>query len=54
MNNQRSVLVTGGAASIGAGISRRLAKDGYAVTIGDINVAEGEKLGNRMGSDLCI
>ena len=35
MSYKKSVLVTGGAAGIGAGISRRLIRDGYAVTIGD-------------------
>ena len=51
MSNLKSVMVTGGAAGIGSGISRRLAKDGYAVTIGDINVAEGEKLAKEIGAD---
>jgi len=39
--HQRSVLVTGGAAGLGAGICRRLAKDGYAVTIGDLPTSGG-------------
>jgi NAD(P)-dependent dehydrogenase (short-subunit alcohol dehydrogenase family) len=45
------VLVTGGAAGIGEGISRRLAKAGYAVTIGDITVEEGERLAHEIGGD---
>jgi NAD(P)-dependent dehydrogenase (short-subunit alcohol dehydrogenase family) len=51
MSNLKSVLVTGGAAGIVAGISRRLAKDGYAVTIGDINVGEGGNLAKEIGAD---
>jgi NAD(P)-dependent dehydrogenase (short-subunit alcohol dehydrogenase family) len=51
MTDKKSVLVTGGAAGIGAGICRRLAKDGYAVTIGDISVAEGEKLAKEIDAD---
>jgi len=35
MSYKKSVLVTGGAAGTGAGISRRLVRDGYVVTIGD-------------------
>lgn len=44
MNHKKSVLATGRAEEKGAGIFRSLAKDGNAVTIGDINVAEGGKL----------
>ncbi len=33
MHHKKSVLFTGGGEGIGAGICRRLAKDGYAVTV---------------------
>jgi NAD(P)-dependent dehydrogenase (short-subunit alcohol dehydrogenase family) len=40
----RSVIVTGGASGIGQAVVERLASDGCALTIGDINAEAGERL----------
>ena len=42
--NDRTVIVTGGANGIGAAIARRLAEEGCAVGILDLDAASGEKL----------
>jgi 2-hydroxycyclohexanecarboxyl-CoA dehydrogenase len=44
----RTVLVTGGANGIGAAIARRLADEGCAVGILDLDAAMGEKLANEI------
>ena len=50
-NKQPTVLVTGGADGIGEGICRRLAADGYKVTVGDINETKGTQLAEEIGGD---
>ena len=47
----KSVLVTGGSQGLGEGIVRRLAADGYAVTIADIDQARGEAVAQDIGQD---
>lgn len=47
MNKQKTVIVTGGASGIGKAAVERLIRDGWAVTIADVNVAEGEVLAAR-------
>ena len=44
----RTVLVTGGANGIGAAIARRLAEEGCAVGILDLDAAAGEKLAGEI------
>ncbi len=48
MDHGKSVLVTGGAAGIGAGVARRFAEAGYAVAVFDIDSAGA----NRMAGDV--
>jgi 2-hydroxycyclohexanecarboxyl-CoA dehydrogenase len=46
----RAVLVTGGANGIGAAIARRLAEEGCAVGILDLDAAAGEKVAGEIGA----
>src|SRR5262245_66120025 len=46
----RAVVVTGGANGIGAAIARRLAEEGCAVGILDLDAAGGEKVAEEMKS----
>jgi 2-hydroxycyclohexanecarboxyl-CoA dehydrogenase len=46
----RTVLVTGGANGIGAAIARRLAEEGCAVGILDLDAAAGEKVAGEIGA----
>lgn len=48
MSNQKVALVTGGGSGMGAAISKRLAKDGFAVTIADLN----EELANKVANEI--
>jgi len=48
MPERRSVLVTGGASGIGLAISRRLAKDGYHVTIAGRNADVGNQVAKEI------
>jgi 2-hydroxycyclohexanecarboxyl-CoA dehydrogenase len=47
----RAALVTGGASGIGAAVARRLAAEGAAVTIGDLNVDGAEKVAAEIGGE---
>ncbi len=48
----KTALVTGGASGIGAGIVRRLASEGCAVTIADLDLDAAEALARDIGGDV--
>jgi NAD(P)-dependent dehydrogenase (short-subunit alcohol dehydrogenase family) len=48
--SQKVALVTGGAAGIGAAICRRLAREGIAVGVLDINLDDATKVANEIVS----
>lgn len=48
MSKQKVALVTGGASGMGAAISKRLAEDGFAVTIADLNEENATKVANEI------
>ncbi len=48
----RKALVTGGAGGIGAAISRRLAAEGAAVTIGDVNLGGARDVAAEISADV--
>lgn len=45
----RAALVTGGASGIGAAVARRLAAEGAAVTVGDLNLEGAEEVAAEIG-----
>ena len=54
MSSERTVIITGGATSIGAEIVRTFAAAGYRVAIADIAAAEGEALAQAIGPQACF
>jgi 3-oxoacyl-[acyl-carrier protein] reductase len=49
----RTTLITGGASGFGAGMAARFADEGADVVIGDIDVAAGAALAERIGATFC-
>jgi len=49
--HDRHAVVTGGARGIGLGIAKRLGADGLAVTIWDVDAAQGERTAGALGAD---
>lgn len=48
MAKQKAALVTGGGSGMGEAISKRLAKDGFAVTVADLNEETANKVANEI------
>lgn len=48
MSKQKVALVTGGGSGMGKAISKRLAKDGFAVTIADLNEETAKEVANEI------
>ena len=53
MADGRSVLVTGGASGIGAGLARAFAQAGDRVVVADVNDADGERVAAETGGVFC-
>lgn len=50
MSGRKAVIVTGGASGIGKATVERLLREGWAVTIADVNSADGEAIAKRHSS----
>jgi len=51
MSARRVAIVTGGASGIGKAVAERLARDGWAVTIADVNRQAGEDLARTLAAE---
>lgn len=51
---RRTALVTGGARGIGRAVAARLARDGFSVTITDIDAEEGARTAVALGAEVCF
>jgi NADP-dependent 3-hydroxy acid dehydrogenase YdfG len=50
MKDQRKIVITGGARSLGAGIAHVLVERGHTVIIGDVNLASAQRTATRLGA----